>query len=878
MRFYIFFILWLVSSKIQAQPTVKGKAIDSLNHPIAFATISLKAISSQEVLKYAFTDEDGKYTIELPENLDSLLIEFSHLEFENLVKRIINKPQIVDFKIAPSQKMLAEVVVKSSPIYEKGDTLNFNVASFISKNDRTLADVLKKIPGIEVDADGRIKYLGAYINKFYVEGKDLMQGDYNILTQSLPTSDALTIQVLQNHQPTKILKDKVYSPYAGINIKLKKNISLTGRAELGVGAGPFLYSSNVLPILFSKKIQMLVGLKANNIGEILNKDAGNNINFASYENMPIGNKKAEWMSIAKLQNPQIFNRSLIFNQDIIFTGNILFSGKKEWEFRNNVELVRSTTNGFGEETTTTEVPGNNSFTVQKNAENEHTVRYMSNSLSLTENTEKKYIRNTFFVKKGLGFDVGEMILQQNGFQQVLKESFAQIDNSFNSIFSVRKKLNIGFQSVFNYLYQTPSYTIFPTTSLVFDSINLSIDSRLTQRVRHKEINFENSTSITLSKKQFTAILNVKHSFSSNYLKSFLLENEKTELSYMNWINEFQLLLNKVQTGFNLNYNGKKLKVNSFFPLNIYSLRKTDKIRINESIYRVVLEPNINAEYKLSTAFKATFSAEKSYTLSDIQSIAGGNILSALNQYSNNNLIVGNSQVVIVPGLNYLNAKSGIFGRLYSSAIWGTNANVSSQSISANGQVSQSQENFRNKNRGISFSAIAGGYFNKIKTNFFMTFTTGKSEGNIIFNNNYQQYVLSNNSAEIYIASGIFKKVYIISTTTINTLKRIAGSNENTMTQLGEKLNISYNPTERHSVTIESQNTYGYGIKFNYTLFNMSYQYSIPKKKVDISLNWLNIFNQKNYTQAIISNIYTSISTFRLRPSQVVFSLKFNIRK
>jgi hypothetical protein len=104
---------------------VKGKATDTLGQPIIYATISIKSISSLEIITYVFTDEDGSYLIKLPTTGDSLIIEFSHLEFGKFFRRIANKTQIIDFTIAPSEKLLSEVIVKSPPIYENGDTINF---------------------------------------------------------------------------------------------------------------------------------------------------------------------------------------------------------------------------------------------------------------------------------------------------------------------------------------------------------------------------------------------------------------------------------------------------------------------------------------------------------------------------------------------------------------------------------------------------------------------------------------------------------------------------------------------------------------------------------------------------------------------------------
>ncbi len=117
---------------------------------------------------------------------------------------------------------MEEVFVKDPMMFRKGDTIVHDVEQFANKNDRTLADVIKRMPGLEIDESGKIKYQGKDVNQFTVEGKDLMQGRYGIIPNAIPHKDVGKLEVIENNQPIKILKDKVPSENAGINIKLKK--------------------------------------------------------------------------------------------------------------------------------------------------------------------------------------------------------------------------------------------------------------------------------------------------------------------------------------------------------------------------------------------------------------------------------------------------------------------------------------------------------------------------------------------------------------------------------------------------------------------------------------------------------------------------------
>jgi hypothetical protein len=77
------------------------------------------------------------------------------------------------------------------------------------------------MPGVEVNKDGTILYQGEAINKFYVNGKDLMEGGYGTINNSLPKDAVQKVEIMENHQPVKILQDKVASENAAINVKLK---------------------------------------------------------------------------------------------------------------------------------------------------------------------------------------------------------------------------------------------------------------------------------------------------------------------------------------------------------------------------------------------------------------------------------------------------------------------------------------------------------------------------------------------------------------------------------------------------------------------------------------------------------------------------------
>jgi hypothetical protein len=181
---------------------------------------------------------------------------------------ISSAAQTADFKLSAFSGNLPNVTVNSRPLLRKdGNTLNYDVQSFSNAQDRTIGDVIKKLPGAEVAENGQISVGGKPINRFYIDGDNLLDGRYNIATKSIPTDAVSKIQVLENHQPTKVLKDLTRSDQAAMNIVLKDNSRLrvmgTGDAAFGT---PRVYNVSINAMLFKKQVKFINYTNLNNSG------------------------------------------------------------------------------------------------------------------------------------------------------------------------------------------------------------------------------------------------------------------------------------------------------------------------------------------------------------------------------------------------------------------------------------------------------------------------------------------------------------------------------------------------------------------------------------------------------------------------------------
>lgn len=82
--------------------------------------------------------------------------------------------------------------------------------------------MLKKLPGIKVAENGSVSYQGRAINRFYIEGQDLMGDNYTQATRNMPVNAVRDVEVMEDHQPIKLLQGRKPSESAALNIKLDK--------------------------------------------------------------------------------------------------------------------------------------------------------------------------------------------------------------------------------------------------------------------------------------------------------------------------------------------------------------------------------------------------------------------------------------------------------------------------------------------------------------------------------------------------------------------------------------------------------------------------------------------------------------------------------
>lgn len=236
--------------------------------PVAGAFVLGLAGSQQKA--YAYSDGAGRFELRVPAGVVLDQLRVSMMGFSAAAQPL--PPGQVDGIVVELEEKRAELraaKVSASVVEEKGDTLSFTAGAFKDGTERSMGDLLEKLPGITVTASGGIQHNGRPIGKLYVEGLDLMGAQYGTITKNLSADAIARVDVYQNHQPVRALQDLLQTDRSAINIILKESVRSTwmfsGDAALGLPPLP-LFEARAMLSNFGKKRQNLFLLKGNNDG------------------------------------------------------------------------------------------------------------------------------------------------------------------------------------------------------------------------------------------------------------------------------------------------------------------------------------------------------------------------------------------------------------------------------------------------------------------------------------------------------------------------------------------------------------------------------------------------------------------------------------
>jgi hypothetical protein len=261
-----------------SQATLKGKLIDSTAKiPLGLATVTVFKASDTAIITYRLSNPEGDFKIPgLPFDVKCrVVVSYSGYIGYRKEFTVRSDQPVLDLGtvyMSPASVAMQEVVVYAErpPVVIKKDTVEFNASAFKTLPNALVEDLLKKLPGVQVDKDGNIMVNGKPVNRILVDGKTFFGDDPKMASRNLPSQVIDKVQVTDDKE--EMLRngdDNANNVGKVINLTLKKGIkkSMFGKAYAGGGGGPQggRYEMGAIANIFRDTLQVSVMGYSNNL-------------------------------------------------------------------------------------------------------------------------------------------------------------------------------------------------------------------------------------------------------------------------------------------------------------------------------------------------------------------------------------------------------------------------------------------------------------------------------------------------------------------------------------------------------------------------------------------------------------------------------------
>lgn len=316
MRILLSVVVLFVSCLSYAQELlyVTGRVCDASGNPLPSVIVRRMAAPQFRMSGFTRTDTNGDFEIRAAAG-DSLV--FSMLGFGQ--QRVMVGSANSRLKVVMEDKSIAlkEVAVKADRVRMHGDTISYTLGSYAKKGDSSLGDVLKRIPGFDVNSStGQISYEGRPISNFYIEGMDMLGGKYGVATNSLPQKDIASVDVMKHHHAIRVLDSFTFSDDNAVNIRMKESARQhwlsTWQEEAGAESGEgLLWKTDNMAMRVKSDWQTMITLKANNTGDDVKRES-DLLQELTESSVPL----SQYIQIEKPSLPNLPTNRTLFNRSV----------------------------------------------------------------------------------------------------------------------------------------------------------------------------------------------------------------------------------------------------------------------------------------------------------------------------------------------------------------------------------------------------------------------------------------------------------------------------------------------------------------------------------------------------------------------------------
>ncbi|WP_155990253.1 hypothetical protein [Terrimonas ferruginea] len=859
----------------QEQKTYVGTVSDSI-HPIPAANVFI--VNTESVLvSFALTNEQGNFQLTLSKTLmqQPLWIEATCMGYKKERIKFDPEKQRYTFTLTRESVFLKEVTVTNRPkLQQLGDTLRYIVSSFAQKEDRSIGDILRRMPGIKIMEDGTIYYNDKQIDNLYIQGDDLMSGKYGTATKVIRKEMIRSVDVIQNHQPIQVLRDKVFSDKASINLVLadENSVKVSVAGSIGLGL-PNLYDISANTILLNKKIKSLNLAAINNAGndyssQLKPQGSGNMAGSIDKDlpDLPL--------SISSAALPNIARQYYFDNNSRIFNLNNLYNLKNGFQLKANVQVFNDV-NRFAYSGTTQNFAGGDTIVYHDNERIKNSPKAFNGSVQLSANKEKFYFNNVTQYRSWVETNSSQVRFNDNVFSQGLRNRRYEWSNDFHWMPALKSKtileLRWLLKTATSNNKQLTLYDGYISSISGHEGLHDSIIQQLRDPVSLSHLYLSGKRAMRWG----TVYQNAGWIMEDHLMRSSLLFSDNGSLTaysgdegnHQNWrSNQYY-----VSTG--MDFKQKKWSGTIQLPVIWQQVRDIQKYYgLNNSVSRVRFNPKGSVRHQFDLEKQASLNYSYTTIFGDFTDTYIGSVLK---NYRN----LSSSQGVLP--FNKIHAASLNYGSQKSISLFFFNADLSYTRVNANtlmtSAITDSIEQtilIKEDNTQERWSANAGvsQFIFPVKLNMSVKVGYQFSSSNVILNNELttiNNRILSGSLQLTKRFSNIFSLEYNGRYTAV---KALSAMQPRKVQNLNHTIKTSFIPNKRLLVdwvirnAIQKNNFLTQGYFFS----DAKIRYTFSKKKFDLNIEGYNLFNVRKYTY-FNADSYRLISTDYLLRGRMIMA-------
>ena len=272
---------WVVGWLLWAVPTWGQRIVGTVKSTSGEgipAYIEVKYTLDGPTIDFFQAESDGQFDFTPPHSTET---KWLHLHFRAMGYAVFKdsvkvgestNPIKLSVILATETIELEEVVVAiERKVVLKGDTTVYNAQSFLKGNERKVEDLLRNIPGIQVEEDGKLKYHGKVVESVQLNGDDLFGSQYNIGTRNIPVDLVEKVEAINNFNKNPVLQGLVNSETVSLNLKFKKmNLQLVADGSVGIGSrvmNEFRHDTEGTLLSLLNRFKAFTNLSSNNVGK-----------------------------------------------------------------------------------------------------------------------------------------------------------------------------------------------------------------------------------------------------------------------------------------------------------------------------------------------------------------------------------------------------------------------------------------------------------------------------------------------------------------------------------------------------------------------------------------------------------------------------------